>query len=49
MDAELKRFLTEVAALNPRNTNSEGQVEVGPGRIADMVETAQRLLNKLDK
>jgi hypothetical protein len=49
MDAELKRFLNEIAALNPRNTNSSGQVEVGPGRIADMVATATRLLEKLDK
>lgn len=46
---ELVRLCRDLDTLNPRHTDKEGNVLIGPGRLANWQETTHRLLPELEK
>lgn len=45
---ELRILCRDLDTLNPRNTNAEGLVCVGPGRLANWQDVAKKLLPLLE-
>lgn len=47
--AELITLCRDLDTLNPRNTNRDGSVSVGPGRLANWQDITRRLLPELEE